>query len=886
MGTWGELLQRALQAYFLPNPNGPQGHFRQTMESLQGAFWSASLSAAPEETVKTVLDAVSRLLSASPPSLGLLFARDGGLASRARGMLSDLRRLAGHLGDRLPGDLATIRCLLLAEPDDAPQPVRVHRITGMPHTTRWQEALIARLNRNAQLSAGAPDARWASVLRRCLKGSPRAKPESALGTLQSRLFSQGLDPAPLDSTVQWIRVRDFFQEAEVAAGMAQQLLSDRPCLSPADIGLLVPDSFEYGVAVEDAFRLAGLPLSGLARERWRRDLGYEAVFHFLFCRQKPAPAMALAVCLSSVLMPWSAEEGAVLAQRVMEGRYKLQPPSGASRKAREMVKLIEGGDTDPASLSRALHEFSSLLNGGERFAFHANRAREAVKLVRAKLEGAASIDWTDLRRAVTSHYIKGGSATSYSLEGITVWSERHEPWRDVRHLLVLGFEQGRYPRQTRASSVFSEGEILAMRENLGLALDLASETQDRLRRLFRRQLRAASDSATFLVPHRDPSGKAQAPSESLVFMQRLIENASSTDDLIAELDSSTDRARIRNLARDPAREPVPPRSFKKEEIRLGRDLLGLRADSEGRVRPESPSGLEMPLVSPLGWLLRRLNAEPLQWAPESDSPRVVGTLVHGVFEELFRPRAALPGPDEIDKQVATMLDNAAGQHAPFFRGPQWHVERRNLMRRAARAASSWRAVLVELGAEVLATEQWLEGEWAGVPIHGKADLILGLADNKVLIVDYKWSKSDSRRKRMELGYECQVSLYRAMLRTGGLKAWDRGQQDANEGLSARLRAADWIGIAYYTMRDQVCLSESLLPGHGSIPGWDAVDENVAHKASAVIQERIAELRQGKVRLNLETDRARLEKECGIVPFAMDVSPLIDLFTLRTERRAE
>ena len=87
-------------------------------------------------------------------------------------------------------------------------------------------------------------------------------------------------------------------------------------------------SFEYAVAVEDAFRLGGLALSGLPVERWRRDLGREAVFHFLYCRQKPAPAMAIAVCLSSPLMPWSAESGAELAQTVMDGDYELKPPKG------------------------------------------------------------------------------------------------------------------------------------------------------------------------------------------------------------------------------------------------------------------------------------------------------------------------------------------------------------------------------------------------------------------------------------------------------------------------------------------------------------------------------------------------------------------------------
>ena len=883
VGTWPELLGHALQAYFIPEAPDPAGEFERTLGTMEGAFWSESFSASPEETASAVRESLIELLSASDPDLGLTETGEEALSGRSRRVFADLRQLAQSLGGQLPGDLASIRKLLRVNAGQASQPIRVHRVAGVPHTNLWQDALIAKLNRDAGPAASPPGRTLARILEACLRAGPRALGGTALGVLQARLFKGGRESAAFDSTVQWVRLRDFYQEAEIAAGMVQTLLDKHPDLRPADVGLLVPDSFEYSVAVEDAFRLAGIPLSGLAGERWRRDLGVEAVFYFLFCRQNPAPAMAQAVCLSSVIMPWSAEEGAQMAQRVMDGRYKLKPPQGASRQAPQMLKLIGGGDSEPATLSQALMDFSSSLNGGERFAAHARRAREAADRVCARLKGAQSIDWSDLRRSVTPHYIKGGANPAYNLEGVTVWSERREPWRDVRHLFVLGFAQGRYPIQSRPFAMFSEDDIRALRTHLHLALDLPSDKQARLRRLFRRQIGATSGSMTVMIPHRDPGGNVQAPSDTLVFMRRLISNPDSAADLIADLDSADDRERIRHLATAPPREPSPPRAFRREPLRLGRDLLRLRTDSDGRILPESPSSLELPLISPLAWLLRRLDAEPLQWAPESDNPLVVGTLAHSVFEEVFRPGIDLPSQEEIKSRVATVLDNVAMQLAPFFRGPHWHVERRNLAKQAGKSAAAWRVVLENLSAEVLANEQWLEGEWSGIPIHGKADLILGLEGNKLLIVDYKWSKSDSRRKRMELGYECQASLYRAMAQTGGLKSWG-GHANVNKSLAARLRAADWIGIAYYTMRDQVCLSDSSLPGYEGIRGWHAVDEDVTREASAIIRERLAELRTGAVRLNLATDREYFEKQCGIHPFALDASPLIELYALPGARR--
>ncbi len=889
VGTWPELVERAQDAYFIPHAPEDSGQtFEDAMGAAEGAFWGESFSVAPTETAHAVRAALIDLLSAFDPRCGLASAGCERLPVRSRRLVGDLLRLAGSLNGHLPGDLAAIRNLLRTGSSDAPQPIRVYRVEGIPRTTRWQDALLRKLNSDADRFAEGRDPGLAAALHSCFRLSGRAETQSALGVMQAGLFEACEAAARLDASLQWVGVRDFCQEAEAAAGMVQVLLTECSDLRPADIGLLLPDSFAYSVAVEDAFQLAGLALSGLPAERWRRDLGSEAVYHFLFCRQKPAPAMALAVCLSSVLMPWSAEEGAVLAQAVMDGNYDLRPPSGAGREARTMLELLRGGDTEPATLAQALRDFAVLLDGGEVFTLHLRRAREAVDRLRAQLEGTQEIDWTGLRRGAIPHFIVAGESPSYNLEGITVWRESHEPWREVRHLFVLGFAQGCYPADSKTSPVFSADDVRAIRERLGVPLVSAAEEQDCLRRRFRRQLRAASDSATFLIPRRHERGHMQAPSESLAFMRRIVPVPASRKDLIAELDATQDRARIRRLARAPAGAAEPPRDFGCSQIHLGRDLLALRTDDEGRVKPESPTGLEMPMISPLAWLLRRVGAEPLQWAPESADPRIIGTLAHSVFEELFRPGGALPEPHEIGSRVGALLDRAALHLAPFFRTPQWQVERRHLAEQAAKAAANWRDTLEQLGAEVLGSEQWLEGNWSGVAIHGQTDLILGLKGNRLLIVDYKWSKSDSRRKRMECGFDSQASLYRAMVQTGGPKQ-RRGREGNGRGdqnLAAKLREAAWIGIVYFMMKDWVCLSDSDLPGFASVPGWRTIDNDVASNAVALIRDRLDEFRRGVVALNCVTDREYFEKEAGIRPHALDLSPLIDLFSLAAPRRNE
>lgn len=166
------------------------------------------------------------------------------------------------------------------------------------------------------------------------------------------------------------------------------------------------------------------------------------------------------------------------------------------------------------------------------------------------------------------------------------------------------------------------------------------------------------------------------------------------------------------------------------------------------------------------------------------------------------------------------------------------------------------------------------------PIHGQTDLLLGLPGDRLLVVDYKRSKSTSRRPRMEKGYDCQANLYRAMLESGGPKNV-RGD-DTDETLLSRIRSAARTGIVYYMLNDQVSLSDSVLLESGAVPGWQALENDVASRAMALIQQRLGEVGAGEARLNREGDAEFFEKQAGIKPYALENSPLIDLFTVAGE----
>jgi len=879
VGTWLELVEYARKAYVLPpSKNTWDELFHQSLIDLKDAFWSKSYEVSPQETASVIKSSYCEIICAMDVYSEQSIPDSELLSTRTREHLKDFSRLTDELKGALPADLDLIRQLVNVDKSSSIHGVYTYFIDDVPSLSNWQLSLIAKLNNDAEQLA---DESLISVLKNCLSVRKNDEGATSNAIIQEKLFEATEDKAKLDDSVQWIGVRDFLEEADVAAGMVQTMLANDPSLLPAQIGLLLPDSFEYSVAVENAFSLAGLAVSGLPVERWQRDLGREAVFHFLYCRQKPTQAMALAVCLASPLMPWSHEAGATLAQSVMDGDYKLRPLHEMSNDDRSMLDLIREGDEQPESLVKALNAFASLLESDEA-PEHLQRAKSAVDSLCMLLSKMTAIDWVALRRATTPNTIMTGESPDFNIEGVTILRSAHEPWRRVHHLIVLGFSAGNYPVSSSNSSVFTGDELVAMRENIGLSVNTPADVLMQKRGCFKRQLASCDKHLSFLVPRRNSAGSSQAPSESLVFMHQLFNGTQGTvgfslgdepADLILDLDSLADRKMVQFLAQSAITKPVSPRVLSAEDIQFDCDLLALRTDKEGNQKPESPSGMETLMVSRLAWLLRRVNAEPLGWAPESPNVMLLGTLAHQVFEELFQSGEAIPNEKYIIVNVPTLLETAIKQHGPFLRAAQWQVECRHLAEGISTAAVSWAELLCSLKAEVLGSEIWLQGKLNDVPIHGQADVLLGLPDNRLLVVDYKRSSSGSRRPRMAKGYDSQASLYRTMLETGGPKDKD------NKVVNDRLNHSNQTGIVYYTLNDQVALSDSILAESNAIPNWDALDNNISEHAIQLIRKRLLEVRTGLLSLNREGDERFFEKQAGVKPYALGSSPLISLFTM-------
>jgi hypothetical protein len=130
------------------------------------------------------------------------------------------------------------------------------------------------------------------------------------------------------------------------------------------------------------------------------------------------------------------------------------------------------------------------------------------------------------------------------------------------------------------------------------------------------------------------------------------------------------------------------------------------------------------------------------------------------------------------------------------------------------------------------------------------------------VVDYKKSSSGARRERMVKGYDIQAHAYRLML-TG-------------------MRGKGRVGVMYFTMNDQIALTDTQGWLPSNLPGVEELAVDVSINAVACLEDIMENLRKGRISLNTSADRKRIPKETGIQPYALDASPLITRFSFFVE----
>jgi hypothetical protein len=858
VGTWAELIQVAERAYLtVPAATDWRDNLERAAVALPDGFWSRSLEVAPEETLECLEATLTRLIHARPPAMALDTGNPEALTERGARHLADLQRLHGALDKTLPPELEVIANLLAADAGEARFAIALYCHPVAPRLTVRQQALAEKIE--ADFGAGY-DPELGKLLAYLFE--PQSGATGTVSFLQTQLFSAPQHKVNLDSSLQWVAVRDCLEEAEVVAGMIQQVTAGDNPPSYSDFGLLLPDAPDYRNALANVFSAAGIPLSGLPSGQPLRDIGHETVGDFIKAQQVPAPGMALASLYASPLMPWPPQERTRLSQAIMDGDGL---PEG-----NPLTALVREAPATVADLSARLKKLLNIISAGRGPELHLARARALIGNLLELLAAGGDIDWNRLEHLARPQVLADGAETSFTREGVAVFSKSCEPWRQCRLLFVLGFSSGRFPRLPGLSPVFSPEDARILKERLGFDLELDQDLSRRRRQLFLRQLSAASDDISFFIPRRDGAGETLHPSETLTFMARLFAEIEKPEELLLDIDSEDDRRRIRYLAQAASAEAVAPRIPEVQDVNLGANLLTARIDREGNQKPESPSGLEVLLVSPLAWLFQRYHLEPKEWAGDTLDIMTKGSLAHSVFEQMFAPGVTIPDRDDITAHVPSLLTAAIRDLFPLLELAEWRVERRHLERDIEKAAVRWGELMQELGATIVGVEVSLAGVLDELPITGKTDLLLRLPGDRLMVVDYKKSGSKARIERMKKGYDSQTSLYRIMMTNGG-------PVEANMELQKALGDIGEIGVMYYLLNDQTALTDSSGWTNGEIAGLHEMGDAIADKAMALIRERIGQVEAGQVVLNTVDDEKWFKKEAGITAYAFDKSPLIRMF---------
>ncbi|WBU54429.1 PD-(D/E)XK nuclease family protein [Paracoccus sp. SCSIO 75233] len=796
--------------------------------NLEHAVWGESLVNAPIETTAAVTAALEDLVLATadltPPNLPV--SPD----SRAVRHLAALIALWRELGDALPEGLAPVRHVL-----------------SLPHGRLLSALPVVEgsLDPLAPASMGALYARLKAEF-----GTVAATPRNSLATPNTRLHALqgGVTAAKVasglpDASLAFYGLRDAAACAEFAAAHARALIKSG--VEARDIAVLAADTRHLARAFDEQ----GVPLSGLPALPAERDLIGETAFQLVLAKHAPTPTMVLASLALSPLMPWVPQTGRDLAESLMAGDFRGEILIPEHKALWDDVRRPAGS---LAQLRFLIDRICSELSQGD--------------LLRKRLlipPGDGPPDWETILRGIRIDPDREAE-TQRNLEGVSFWSAYESPWRSCRHLIVADFTDGFYPTRPRANPLFLDSEITAIRAATGLHLRGRTEALAQSVASFDEQLQAVSDSVTFLTPSRDLTGGRLAPSVGLSLIARAIDGVDDAVDLVTDVSAAAPDDWPVPYHYPP---PLPPELTRPEVLNFGQhDLLALRREDDGTAKPQSPSRLEVLLVSPLAWLLGEIGAEDMVWLPEDLDIMAKGSIAHDVFEQSFPAGAEIPEAETLKTAVAEAYDRALSRHAGFLRSPSWEMERNGLEREILGAALLWRQHLLEIGATIVGNELWLAGKVLGIQIRGKADAILELPDGALIVIDHKKSGTSGRQRRMAAGWDLQAGLYRDMI--------VRPIRREGDGMDALIGRETAIG--YYLMNDGGLLTSGLELPEGS-PARDMGDE-VNDGAMAMLKERLAELKKRLVVLNTTADAEFFRKECGFTPYALTAgSPLVGAF---------
>lgn len=324
-------------------------------------------------------------------------------------------------------------------------------------------------------------------------------------------------------------------------------------------------------------------------------------------------------------------------------------------------------------------------------------------------------------------------------------------------------------------------------------------------------------------------------------------------EMVFSLDREQDRARLSAILSMPATDSIPVRTTD----RMRPHLQIPHPELLPEIEYETPTNLDSLFYYPHRWFFRnQLKMYRSGLLSVTGDNTLLGSLSHRFFEKLLKENLAdfdRNGIREwVDTEAGALLEREGATLLLYGREP----ERQGFLEKVKNAAWNLVSLLRNNNWSVVDTELPLAGSLGGMPVRGKADLVLRRGEEQA-IVDLKWSGTNRRKELIRNGEDLQLVLYARLLPP----------------------PEQWPHTAYFILEDgkmiarnTAAFQEAIVAGRGE--DHAAACAAILEKMERTYAWRMQQLKRGM--LELRTARTAMELE------ALYEGQLMDLLEMKDE----
>lgn len=375
----------------------------------------------------------------------------------------------------------------------------------------------------------------------------------------------------------------------------------------------------------------------------------------------------------------------------------------------------------------------------------------------------------------------------------------------------------------------------AFLENHGVFVETSSIQSQRKQRLQMRAVLQSSRSVLLIIPEQVDGAEAVPP---LLLSDIEAIFGDEIKDFTFHLEREGDPARFSKWLKIPTPESITTHTAVHCRPHIQLSDPDLMAESEY----ETPTNLDSLFYYPHRWFFRqKLRLYPSSLLSVTGDNTLLGSLAHRFIEKLLKEdlnglsRSSVH--ELIELEATTLFPREGATLLLYGREP----ERMAFLQKVKNAAWSLVSLLRSNDWVVESTEMDLQGNFGGIPVRGKADLVLRRGDEQA-IIDLKWSGAKRRKELIQNAEDLQLIIYAHLLPP----------------------PEHWPHTAYFILDEGKMIARNAVAFREAIVAGRSGDDH-ATACSAIFEKmektyawRLAQIKKGKI--ELRTSRTALELE--------------------------